>query len=67
MKSRSNFNRFLLLFSFSIYCLNGQNDGIQVLEEVMNNAMKIKDANYSFKIISENEKDLFPILHIFFQ
>ena len=27
----------------------------------MNNAMKIKDANYSFKIISENEKDLFPI------
>ena len=23
--------------------------------------MKIKDANYSFKIISENEKDLFPI------
>ena len=27
----------------------------------MNNAMKIKDANYSFKIISENERDLFPI------
>ena len=27
----------------------------------MNNAMKIKDANYSFKITSENENDLFPI------
>ena len=27
----------------------------------MNNAMNIRDANYSFKIISENEKDLFPI------
>lgn len=27
----------------------------------MNNAMKIKDANYSFKIVSENDKDLFPI------
>ena len=27
----------------------------------MNNAMKIKDANYTFKIISENDNDLFPI------
>ena len=27
----------------------------------MNNAMKIKDANYTFKITSENENDLFPI------
>ena len=27
----------------------------------MNNAMKIRDANYSFKIISENKNDLFPI------
>ena len=27
----------------------------------MNNAKDIKDANYSFKIISENENDLFPI------
>ena len=27
----------------------------------MNNAMKIKDANYSFKITSENANDLFPI------
>ena len=61
MKSRNNFNRFLLLFSFSIYCLNGQNDGIQVLEEVMNNAMNVEDAYYEFNIISENENDLFPI------
>lgn len=27
----------------------------------MNNAMKIKDANYTFKITSENDNDLFPI------
>ena len=27
----------------------------------MNNAMNISDANYSFKIISENKNDLFPI------
>ena len=27
----------------------------------MNNAMKIRDGNYSFKIISENKNDLFPI------
>ena len=27
----------------------------------MNNAMNIRDANYSFKIISENKNDLFPI------
>ena len=27
----------------------------------MNNAMNIKDANYSFKITSENKNDLFPI------
>ena len=61
MRSRSNLINFLLLGLFSFFSLNGQNNGIQVLEEVMNNAMKIKDANYSFKIISENEKDLFPI------
>ncbi|MBT01121.1 MAG: hypothetical protein CMI91_01395 [Pelagibacteraceae bacterium] len=61
MRSRSNLINFLLLALFSFFSLNGQNNGIQILEEVMNNAMKIKDANYSFKIISENEKDLFPI------
>ena len=61
MRSRSNLINILLLGLFSFFSLNGQNNGIQVLEEVMNNAMKIKDANYSFKIISENEKDLFPI------
>ena len=27
----------------------------------MDNAMKVKDANYTFKITSENENDLFPI------
>ena len=61
MRSRSNLINFLLLGLFSFFSLNGQNNGIQVLEEVMNNAMKIKDANYSFKITSENENDLFPI------
>ena len=61
MRSRNNLIKFLLLGLFSFFSLNGQNNGIQILEEVMNNAMKIKDANYSFKIISENEKDLFPI------
>ena len=61
MRSRSNLINFLLLGLFSFFSLNGQSNGIQILEEVMNNAMKIKDANYSFKIISENEKDLFPI------
>ena len=61
MRSRNNIINFLLLGLFSFINLNGQSNGIQILEEVMNNAMKIKDANYSFKIISENEKDLFPI------
>ena len=61
MRSRNNLINFLLLGLFSFFSLNGQSNGIQILEEVMNNAMKIKDANYSFKIISENEKDLFPI------
>ena len=61
MTSRSNFIIFLLLVLFSCYSLNGQNNGFQILEEVMNNAMKIRDANYSFKIISENKNDLFPI------
>jgi len=61
VRSRNNLINFLLLGLFSFFSLNGQNNGIQILEEVMNNAMKIKDANYSFKIISENEKDLFPI------
>ena len=61
MRSRNNLINFLLLGLFSFFSLNGQNNGIQILEEVMNNAMKIKDANYSFKITSENENDLFPI------
>ena len=61
MKSRSNFNKFLLLVLFSLYGLNGQNNGIKILEEVMNNAMNVKDANYRFKIISEIENDFFPI------
>jgi len=61
VRSRNNLINFLLLGLFSFFSLNGQSNGIKILEEVMNNAMKIKDANYSFKIISENEKDLFPI------
>ena len=61
MRSRNNLINLLLLGLFSFFSLNGQSNGIQILEEVMNNAMKIKDANYSFKIISENERDLFPI------
>ena len=61
MRSRNNLINFLLLGLFSFFSLNAQNSGIKVLEEVMNNAMKIKDANYSFKITSENENDLFPI------
>ena len=61
MRSRSNLINFLLLALFSFFSLNGQNNGIQLLEEVMNNAMKVKDANYTFKITSENENDLFPI------
>ena len=61
MKSRSNFINFLLLGLFSLFSLNGQNNGIQVLEEVMNNAMDVKDAYYRFNITSENENDLFPI------
>ena len=61
MRSRNNLINFLLLGLFSFFSLNGQSNGIKILEEVMNNAMKIKDANYSFKITSENENDLFPI------
>ena len=61
MRSRNNLINFLLIGLFSFFSLNAQNSGIQVLEEVMNNAMKIKDANYSFKITSEIENDLFPI------
>ena len=62
MKSRSNFNKFIILGLFSLYSLNGQNSGVQVLKEVMNNAMDIEDANYSFIITSENENNLFPII-----
>ena len=61
MRSRNNLINFLLLGLFSFFSLNGQNNGIQVLDEVMSNAMNIKDANYSFKITSENKNDLFPI------
>ena len=61
MKSSSNFINFLLVGLFSFLNLNGQNDGIQVLEEVMNNATNIEDAYYKFNITSENENDLFPI------
>ena len=61
MKSRSNFNKFIILGLISLYSLNGQKSGIQVLEEVVNNAMNIEDANYSFIITSENENNLFPI------
>ena len=61
MRSRNNLINFLILGLFSFFSLNGQNNGIQVLKEVMNNAMKVKDANYTFKITSENENDLFPI------
>ncbi len=61
MKSNSNFINFLLLGLFSFLNLNGQNNGIEVLEDVMNNAINIEDAYYKFNITSENENDLFPI------
>jgi outer membrane lipoprotein-sorting protein len=61
VRPRNNLINFLLLGLFSFSSLNGQNNGTQILEEVMDNAMKIKDANYTFKITSENENDLFPI------
>ena len=61
MRSRSNLINFLLLGLFSFFSLNGQNNGIQLLEEVMNNAMNIEDSYYKFNITSENENDLFPI------
>ena len=61
MRSRSNLINFLLLGLFSFFSLNGQNNGIQVLEEVMNNAMNIEDSYYKFNITSENENDLLPI------
>ena len=61
MKSSSNFINFLLLGLFSFLNLNGQNNGIEVLEDVMNNAINIEDAYYKFNITSENENDLFPI------
>ena len=61
MRSRNNLINFLLLGLFSFFSLNGQNNGIQVLEEVMNNAMNIENSYYKFNITSENENDLFPI------
>ncbi len=61
MRSISNLNKFLPLFLFSLYCLNGQNNGVQLLEDVMNNAMNVEDAYYKFNITSENENDLFPV------
>ena len=61
MRSRNNLINFLLLGLFSFFSLNGQNNGIQVLEEVMNNAMKIENSYYKFNITSENENDLFPL------
>lgn len=61
MKSGINFNKFLLICLFSLYSLNGQKKGIQILEEVMNNSMIIEDSNYKFIITSESENDFFPI------
>lgn len=61
MKSGINFNKFLLICLFSLYSLNGQKKGIQILEEVMNNSMNIEDSNYRFIITSESENDFFPI------
>ena len=61
MRSRSNLINFLLLGLFSFFSLNGQNNGIQLLEEVMNHAMNIENSYYKFNITSENENDLFPI------
>ena len=61
MRSRSNLINFLLLGLFSFFSLNGQNNGIQLLEEVMNNAMNIENSYYKFNITSENENDLLPL------
>lgn len=61
MKSGINFNKFLLICLFSLYSVNGQKKGIQILEEVMNNSMNIEDSNYRFIITSESENDFFPI------
>jgi len=61
VKSRSNLINFLLLGLFSFFSLNGQNSGIQLLEEVMNNAMNIEDSYYKFNITSENENNLLPL------
>ena len=61
MRSRSNLINFLLIGLFSFFSLNGQNNGVQLLEEVMNNAMNIEDSYYKFKITSENENDLLPL------
>jgi len=61
VKSGINFNKFLLICLFSLYSLNGQKKGIQILEEVMNNSMNIEDSNYRFIITSESENDFFPI------
>ena len=61
MRSRNNLINFLLLGLFSFFSLNGQNNGIQVLEEVMNNAMNIENSYYKFNITSENENDLLPL------
>ena len=61
MRSRSNLINFLLLGLFSFFSLNGQNNGIQVLEEVMNNAMNIENSYYKFNITSKNENDLLPL------
>jgi len=61
VRSRSNLINFLLLGLFSFFSLNGQNNGIQLLEELMNNAMNIEDSYYKFNITSENENDLLPL------
>jgi len=61
VRSRINLINFLLLGLFSFFSLNGQNSGIQLLEEVMNNAMNIEDSYYKFNITSENENNLLPL------
>jgi len=61
VRSRNNLINFLLLGLFSFFSLNGQNNGIQLLEELMNNAMNIEDSYYKFNITSENENDLLPL------
>lgn len=60
MKSKINLKFFLLICLLIFSSVKGQNSGIEILREVMENTLNLKNALYRFTINSENENGIFP-------